>query len=798
MSRSLAEYNARRRFAETPEPEGRVAAGGGLSFVVQKHDATRLHWDFRLEWAGVLLSWAVTKGPSADPAEKRLAVRTEDHPLDYGGFEGTIPAGNYGAGTVMLWDRGTWEPLHDVDEGLASGKLHFVLHGARMRGGWALVRMRGRAGEKRENWLLIKERDAEAVEDADGLVRDHVTSVESGLGLDGIAGGGPVKGKVRRQANPAFAEPQLATLAMEVPEGPGWWHEVKLDGYRGQISIGRDGVRVYSRSGADWTEKFARIVPGAEGLPCASALIDGEVLAESGDFSALQKALKARGALVFYAFDLLALDGRDLMGQPLTKRRAALERLFAGVPERGVLRLSPVARDGAALWRDVCAAGGEGIVSKQAEKPSRRGRGTEWIKVKCGRRAEFVVLGWQPSDRAGRPFASLHLGSVEGGRVVYRGKVGTGFDEADFAALVPVFARLAVAGPPEGVERVRSARWVKPEVVVEVRFAEYTAEGRVRHGVYLGIREDKPAMSVSAEGAPEQRGDAGRVDVAGISISHPEREIWPKVTKLDLARYLEAVGPRMLEDLAERPLAFVRHPDGVAGKGFFQKHKGEGWPDAIRTFRDAEGEERMFLRDVEGLVAAAQMGVVEFHIHGARRDRLDRPDRMVFDLDPDEAVGWAEVASAAADVRDVLGAVGLPCWPMVTGGKGVHVVVPLVRRADQDRVTAFARDFAGALAAREPERFVATMSKAKRAGRIFVDWLRNQAGATAICPYSPRARDGAPVAVPVTWEELPRLRGASAFGMAGALERAAQPSVRPEGVALTERMVAALGAVRGG
>lgn len=798
MSRSLEEYNAKRRFGATPEPEGRVAAPGGLSFVVQKHDATRLHWDFRLEWGGVLLSWAVTKGPSADPAEKRLAVRTEDHPLDYGGFEGVIPAGNYGAGAVMLWDRGTWEPLHDVEEGLAQGKLHFLLQGARMRGGWALVRMRGRAGEKRErreNWLLIKERDADAAEDADGLVREHVTSVVSGAGMAEIAAGRTVAGRAgrkRRATNPAFAAPQLATLATKVPEGPAWWHEVKLDGYRGQISIGREGVRVYSRSGADWTDRFLRIVPGAEGLPCASALIDGEVVAESGDFSALQKALKSRGAVVFYAFDLLALDGADLTGWPLSKRRAALERLFRDVPARGVLRLSPVLRDGTRLWREVCAAGGEGIVSKQAEKPSRRGRGTEWIKVKCGRRAEFVVLGWQPSDRAGRPFASLHLGSVEGGRVLYRGKVGTGFDEADFAALLPVFRRLAVEGPPAGVDRIRGARWLRPEMVVEVRFAEYTAEGRVRHGVFLGVREDKPAMSVSAEGAPE-----GRIEVAGVAISHPERVIWPDagVTKLDLARYLEAVGPRMLEDLAERPLAFVRHPDGVAGKGFFQKHKGEGWPEAIRTFADAAGEERMVLRDVEGIVAAAQMGVVEFHIQGARRDRLYLPDRMVFDLDPDDAVGWADVAAAAGDVRDVLAALGLPSWALVTGGKGVHVVVPLTRRADQARVTGFARDFAAVLAAREPERFVATMSRAKRVGRIFVDWLRNQAGATAVCPWSPRARLGASVAVPVAWDELDRLRGASAFGMAAARERAAHPAARPAGVVLTERIVAALATV---
>lgn len=795
----LRPYRDKRRFDETPEPDGPEPEGavppadGRLSFVVQKHDATRLHWDFRLEWRGVLLSWAVTRGPSADPSEKRLAVRTEDHPLDYAAFEGTIPKGNYGAGTVMLWDRGFWSPLHDPDEGLRQGKLHFTLDGARMTGGWGLVRMRPRKGtrgreETRENWLLVKERDADATEDPDSLVRSHMTSIATGRSMDRIARGDGPGGRQTKATQPAppFADPQLATLQGTLPQGRLWWHEVKMDGYRGQISLGGDGLRIFSRSGADWTDRFAPLAPAAAALPCKSALIDGEVMAEGGDFTALRTALSEGGALLFYAFDLLHLNGRDLREKPLKDRRRALEKLFQHVPPDGPLRLSPVVADGGEAFDQVCAIGGEGIVSKRSDAPYRAGRGLNWIKVKCDRRAEFLILGYLPSDKPGRDFASLFMGSREDGRITYRGKVGTGFDEATFRSLRPLFAARKEAAAPADAPRseTRGAVWLRPDLVAQVRFAEYTADGRIRHGVFQGLREDKPAMDVSAEDAPD-RNDPERNDiVAGVRITSPRRPVFPDdgVSKLALARYLEAVAERMLQTLADRPLAFVRHPDGIAGKGFFQKHKTEGWPDAIRTFPDGDGDHQIYLDSVDGIVAAAQMGVVEFHIQGVRRDRIDRPDRLVFDLDPDDAIGQADLVSAAHAVRDRLAELGLPSAPVVTGGKGIHVVVTLNRRTAQDSVAQFARTLAALMASQEPDRFVATMSKAKREGRIFIDWLRNQRGATAICPFSPRARTGARVAIPVTWDELGKLDSPRDFGLDAARDRAALPAPAAAGL----------------
>jgi bifunctional non-homologous end joining protein LigD len=782
--RSLSDYRAKRRFDETPEPEGGTPAeGAALSFVVQKHDATRLHWDFRLEWQGVLLSWAVTRGPSPDPGQKRLAVRTEDHPLDYAAFEGTIPKGNYGAGTVMLWDRGTWQPLHDVDAGLAQGKLHFTLDGARMRGGWALVRLRGKREEKRENWLLVKESDADALEDPEALVRDHMTSVTTGRDMAAIAAG---EGDRRRtRPNPAFHPPQLAQLATRIPEGGDWWHEVKLDGYRGQISLGQDGVRLFSRSGADWSDRFAPLSPAAARLPCDSALLDGEVMAEDGTFSGLRQALGSGGPLLFYAFDLLHLDGRDLTALPLSARREALEALLATQPERGAIRLSPALSDGPALLRDICAAGGEGIVAKRRDAPYAAGRSPVWTKVKCGRRAEFVILGYLPSTRPGRPFASIFLGSVEEGAIHYRGKVGTGFDDRDFREMVALFTPLHGAVAPADAPRAetRGAVWLRPELVAETRFAEYTADGRIRHGVFLGIREDKPAMQVSAEGAPEDKPDS---PVAGITITSPTRLVFPDcgVTKRAFARYHEAMAAPILASLADRPLAFVRHPDGIEGKGFFQKHKTEGWPDAIRTF-PTEEDHALYLTDAAGLVAAVQMGVVEFHLQGVHRDRTDRPDRLVFDLDPDEGVGFPDLVSAATDLRDALAGMGLPTQPMVTGGKGLHLVARLTRRQPQETVADFARSLARWVAEQEPERFVATMSKARRKDRIFIDWLRNQRGATAVAPWTVRARPGARVAVPVEWDDLPRLHSAREFGMEAAMERSQGWKDEAEAVSLT-------------
>ncbi|SEO76299.1 ATP-dependent DNA ligase LigD phosphoesterase module /ATP-dependent DNA ligase LigD polymerase module [Salinihabitans flavidus] len=776
--RSLEEYEKKRDFDATPEPRAELVEAGGdrLSFVVQKHDASRLHYDFRLEWGGVLLSWAVTKGPSTDPSQKRLAVRTEDHPVAYGAFEGTIPEDEYGGGTVMLWDTGWWEPLHDPEEGLKEGKLHLRLHGARMKGGWALVRMRAKAGEKRENWLLIKERDEFADSGADALTRKHRTSVTTGRAMREIAKGKAPAPTRHGKARPRFRKVQLATLKDAPPEGENWQHEAKFDGYRCVIALGKGGVRLYSRSGKDWSDRFGALCEPAAGIACDSALIDGEVIAGDGggDFSTLQTALKSGDALTCYAFDCMALDGEDLTGKPLSERRKALEKLFRGLPPRGPIRLCPIIEgEGAATLAAMCDAGGEGIISKRLDAPYRGGRSKSWIKSKCVRRAEFVIAGWSPSTKRGRPFASLILGSYERGELVYRGRIGTGFDAEDFDTLQSALAPLARKSPPFGSDlpsEADGANWVTPKLVVEAEYTEFTSEGRIRHGVFKGLREDKEAKDVSAKAEAETDSESDEeLEVGGVRISSAGRVVYPEagLTKGGVAEHYARVGERMLTHAANRPLSLLRCPDGISGDCFFQKHAGKGFPDAVKTMpieeKDGEVQDYMHVSTREGLIGAAQMGTIEFHIWGAVRDRIERPDRMVFDLDPDEGLDFRQVKAAAQQVREGLTACGLQSVPMVTGGKGVHVIVPLRRISDWNTVKYFARTFAQILADRDPDAFTATMSKSKRKGRVFIDWLRNERGATAIAPYSLRARPGAAVAVPVSWEELDDLARPDGF-----------------------------------
>ncbi|EAQ01550.1 hypothetical protein OB2597_03898 [Pseudooceanicola batsensis HTCC2597] len=781
---TLDRYREKRDFSITPEPRAELVEAGGdrLSFVVQKHDASRLHYDFRLEWEGVLLSWAVTKGPSADPSEKRLAVRTEDHPVAYGAFEGTIPEKEYGGGTVMLWDTGWWEPLDDPGEGLKKGKLNFRLHGARMKGGWTLVRMRGRKKETRENWLLIKQRDDFAGRSADALTNRHRTSVTTGRAMRAIAADKPaVKPERHAKPRPRFRKVQLATLKDAPPEGENWQHEAKFDGYRCLIAIGKGGVRLYTRNGKDWSDRFAALCEPAAALDCDAALIDGEVIAGSGggDFSTLQKALKAGDPLTFYAFDCLHLDGKDLTDDPLTDRRAALETLFEGQPPRGPIRLSPVLEgDAAAALDAMCEAGGEGIVSKRLDAPYRGARSCSWIKAKCVRRAEFVVGGWSPSDKRGRSFSSLLLGSYENGRFIYRGRVGAGFDQDDMDELSGAMKRLARKTAPFDEDlpsEMKGATWVTPKLVVEVEYTEFTGEGRIRHGVYKGRREDKEAGEVSA--GTEARAEGGDDTVEGVRISSAGRVVYPDagLTKGEVAQHYARVGERMLTHAGDRPLSLLRCPEGIAGECFFQKHAGKGFPDAIGTLpieeKDGETEDYMYVTTPAGLVGAAQMGTLEFHIWGSRRDRIERPDRLVFDIDPDEGLDFAEIRRAASEIRQGLDACGLPSVPMVTGGKGIHVIVPLRRISGWDTVKFFARTFATIMAERDPDRYVATMSKARRKGRVFIDWLRNERGATAVAPYSLRARKSAAVAVPVTWDELDTLDRADGFGVADMEDR---------------------------
>lgn len=796
----LDRYIERRDFGRTPEPRGGAPSTLALRYGIQLHDATRRHFDLRLEWDGVLLSWAVTRGPSLRPDEKRLAVRTEDHPLDYLGFEGVIPEASYGAGTVMLWDIGHWQPLDPVRKGLAKGHLHFRLHGRRLTGDWNLVRMGG--AEKRENWLLIKAED-EAAGRRDPVAR-YRHSVATNRTLRDIAGGEAPRTEERAGKRAGFRKPQLASLDDRLAEGAGWWHELKFDGYRSLVALGKAGPRLFTRSGQDWSDRFESLLPGFAPLACRSALIDGEVVAGAGlaGFSNLQKAIKAGGPFTYYAFDLLERDGEDLAGRPLSARRKALEALFREAPPLGPVQLSPlITGDARESFERICAAGGEGLIAKRIDAPYRGERSADWRKVKCRRRDEFVVLGWQASDKPGRPFASLALGAHRGGDLVYVGRVGTGFDEdqmADLAARMDRRSRRDAPAEVTGPE-ARGVHWITPDLVAEVDYAEMTAQGRLRHAVFRGLRADKPGGEVMLEGDRM----AQRLDLAGIAISHPDRVIFPDagVTKGDIARYYAAMAERMLAACANRPLSLLRLPEGLEGERFFQKHAGKGFPEALHTVEIEESgggkAPYIYVADAAGLVAAAQMGTIELHIWGARRDRLDRPERMVFDLDPDESLPWAEVASAAADLRDRLADLGLPSWAMVTGGKGVHVVVPLRRVAGWETVKLYARIFATSLAESEPNRFVAEMAKAKRNGRIFIDWLRNERGATAIAPFSLRARQGAPAAVPVTWDELGQLRSARAFPLAAALERGWDAVSLPEPVSLGARLVDRLEAAAG-
>lgn len=807
MKRTLTEYRNKRDFNRTSEPAGDEGApGGGRSFVVQKHAATRLHWDFRLEWNGVLLSWAVTRGPSAAVSAKRLAVRTEDHPLDYATFEGTIPKPEYGAGTVMLWDRGTWAPQGDVDEGLAAGMLKFVLSGERMKGAWVLVRMKPRGTEKRENWLLIKEHDAHEVEDEEALVTAHMTSVATGRTMDEIAGGKTPKAAkppaAKAKPPPPFHGVQLATLSTTVPLGDSWLHEVKVDGYRCLAAVGGGRVRLNTRSGLDWTTQFGVLVPAFERLPCDTALIDGEVVAagvEVNAFSALQNRLKGGGALSFVAFDLLHLDGRDMTKLPLIDRKTALERLLDGC-DGAIIYSTHLQGNGAEAFARVCAAGREGLVCKLANAPYRAGRNASWLKLKCGKRQEFVIGGWSPSAAKGRPFASLLMGTFQDGQLVYRGRVGSGFGDREFEELGPLLTRLERKTPPFAppLPEERHVRWVAPELVAEVKFTELTADGHIRHGTFQGLRRDKPAQEIGLEGAdmdtkPAKKGQS--IMVKGVTITHPDRKIIdsPPVTKLDVAEHYAALADRMLPFLRNRPVSLLRCPDGAAGACFFQKHRSVGMADAIGTVsvsEDAEDANYITIAAAPGLIAAAQMGVVEFHIWGARNAALNLPDRIVFDLDPDEGLDFAAVRRAAFDLRDRLAAMKLPSVAMLSGGKGIHVIVPLRPKAEWETVKLFSRTMAVMLATAEPDRFVATMSKAKRKGLIFIDWLRNERGSTAVAPYSLRARPGAGVATPVTWDELADIASAGAFDIASVRRRLEQPCPLQEGT----RGAVALGA----
>ncbi len=822
---ALSEYQRKRDFSKTPEPAGaavQATPAHERSFVVQKHAARRLHYDFRLELDGVLKSWAVPRGPSADPGEKRLAVHVEDHPLEYGGFEGVIPEGNYGAGASMIWDRGSWIPLDpDPQAAYAKGALKFELDGQKLHGKWALVRIagrdrgRGHGGNERENWLLIKERDAAAVPGSgDQIVADNPLSAATGRTIEEVAADrdriwGPngeerATGARSRQSRPepthpepagiagakkarmpADPRPLLACAAGAAPDGPEWLHEIKYDGYRllAQLQDGR--VRLLTRNGLDWTQKFSALAGRFAELPASTALIDGEVVAlepdGTSDFGRLQDAIanERTEALVFYAFDLLYLDGWDLRGAALEDRKAALTALVPADGD-GALRYSDhqIGR-GPDFFRHACGYHLEGIVSKRRDSTYRAGRHDSWLKIKCDNREEFVVIGF--SDPAGgrQGLGALLLGYYDPeGELHYAGRVGTGFSDALLGELRQRLDRLAqttrpVKELPKGAV-VKGVHWTRPELVAEIRYAGWTSDAVLRHAAFLGLREDKSPKEVvlpmpSTTPPPEAAASAppasppapvkiardGSAVFKGVRLTHADRVLYPceGLTKLDLARYYADVAGWALPHLRDRVLSLVRAPSGVGGELFYQKHAGAAVPAAVRRI-EIDGEVQLAIEDLDGLLSLVQIGVLEIHPWGSTIDKLEQPDRITFDLDPDEGLAWQRVTEAAIETRGVLAQIGLESFAKTTGGKGLHVVVPLAPRLGWDEIKAFTKAVVEDMAGRHPEHYTANQLKRMRRGRIYLDYLRNGRGATAVGAYSTRARPGATVSTPLFWDEV--------------------------------------------
>ena len=847
-SAKLAKYREKRDFKVTAEPSGdvAVAAADKRRFVIQKHAATRLHYDLRLEHEGVFLSWAVTRGPSLDPHDKRLAVEVEPHPLDYGDFEGTIPKGEYGGGTVMLWDRGYWapEPGFDVEKGLKKGELKVVFAGERMNGSYVLVKIRNdrMGGGKRSNWLLIKHRDDYAKDgDEDAFLKKTDFSVASGRKMEEIAAGkgkGPTPfiTKVKRGGDavwdssdspedsgeqeaarhdapkapkaarpkaaearaparaakpvkaavmPAFVEPQLTKLLDRPPQGAGWAHEIKFDGYRMQLRVAGGKATMKTRKGLDWTAKFQEIADdGAGALP--DCIVDGEAVAldadGSPDFAGLQAALSDGKTqdLIYFAFDLLFLEGEDLRGLPLSQRKEKLKALLEERDDKRLRYVEHFTTGGDAVLSSACRMSLEGIVSKKLDAAYRSGRGETWTKSKCRAGHEVVIGGYSTTGGA---FRSLIAGVMRDGKLIHVGRIGTGFGAAKVKTLLPRLKALETDKSPFSERLPRGGgetHWVKPELVAEIEYAGFTGDGSIRQAAFKGLREDKPAAEVEAE-APAPAGTtelaspkpgktttapaarAGPPVVMGVTLSSPDKSLWPQagddgkpVTKLELAQYYETVADWMMPHIGHRPCSTIRTPDGITGQLFFQRHLGKG-ASALLSEVALEGDHPPYLviERREALAALAQTSTTELHPSNCRPGAPEVPGRLVFDLDPDEGLTFDDVIEAAREVRDRLEELGLVSFCKTTGGKGLHVVAPLAKeKLDWATAKAFAREVSARMAADSPERYVINMSKKLRKGRIFLDYLRNDRLSTAVGPLSPRARPGATVSMPINWSQV--------------------------------------------
>lgn len=782
----LQPYKAKRNFARTPEPPGDLSpAAQVLGFVVQKHWASRLHYDFRIELDGVMKSWAVPKGPSLDPGDKRMAVEVEDHPLAYASFEGTIPPQQYGAGKVIVWDKGIWSPEGDPHAGLRSGNLKFELLGHKLRGRWALVRMKTR-DEKKPAWLLIKERDAFAR----SAQEFNVVEAEP----DSVASGG--------MALPATLSPQLATRAESAPAvDEDWLYEIKFDGYRMLARIDGADVKLFTRNGHDWTHRLRPLHQHLKDMQLPPGWYDGEIVVfgDTGlpDFGALQQSLENErtSSVVFYLFDLPYVDGQDLRGAPLVARRGVLEGLLRERP-RDAVRFSAVFEAPAAsVLMSACQMGLEGVIAKRKNAPYRSTRSADWLKLKCGQRQEFVIGGFTEGKGSRAGFGALLLGLHEAdGSLRHVGNVGTGFDTRTLTRLHRKLTALERRTTPFAGSAKLAGRphWVTPTLVAEVAFSDWTHAGHIRHAVFVGLREDKAARAVEKEVEVPKPNDSpapvrkpGHPPVpaqkppapSGVRVTHPERVIDAStgVTKLDLVAFYAAVGPLMIEHLRQRPVALMRAPAGIEGELFFQKHVPPSMKMAgvvqLDAALDPGHDPWVAVATRRGLLSAAQWNVVEFHTQNAFARSFDRPNRLVFDLDPGEGVAWAQVQEAAQLTHSLLDHLGLASYLKTSGGKGLHVVVPVRQQHDWDTVKGFAQAVVRHMSETIPQRFVAKSGPKNRVGKIFVDYLRNGRGATTASAWSARARPGMGVSVPLDWSELPALRGSDQWHVRNIAER---------------------------